>query len=46
MAALVPDDADQAEVMRIIYKQVKAGQPVDLPAFSGVVGRPRARCGN
>lgn len=37
MTCLVPDDTDQATVMRIIYDQVKAGRPVDLAAFSGVV---------
>lgn len=33
---LVPDDADQAVVSRIIYEQVKAGRPVDLDALRGV----------
>lgn len=43
MACLVPDEADQATVMRIIYEQVKAGRPVDIAAFHTVVGRLRAR---
>ena len=42
MACLVPDEADQAVVMRVIYDQVKAGRPVDLAAFTGVVDRLRA----
>ena len=40
---LLPDDADQATVMSIIYDGVKAGRPVDLEAFHGVVGRLRDR---
>ncbi|WP_069387885.1 aspartate/glutamate racemase family protein [Cellulosimicrobium cellulans] len=36
---LVPDDADQAVVSRIIYEQVKAGRPVDLEALRGVTAR-------
>lgn len=34
---VLPDAADQDTVMRVIYEQVKAGNPVDLPAFTGVV---------
>lgn len=37
-----PDEADQAAVMEIIYEQVKAGRPVDLPRFTGVMDRLRA----
>lgn len=40
---LLPGTDDQAVLMRIIYEQVKAGQPVDLPAFRGLVGRLRER---
>lgn len=40
---VLPDDDDQAEVMRIIYEQVKAGLPADLAAFQGVVERLRER---
>ncbi len=36
---IVPDDADQAVVSAVIYDQVKAGRPVDLPALQGVVAR-------
>ena len=43
LACLLPDDADQAVVMRIIYEQVKAGRPVDIDAFHGVVARLRDR---
>lgn len=42
--AVLPDEADQAAVMRVIYEQVKAGRPVDLPAFLGVVDRLAQRC--
>lgn len=41
LRAVLPDEDDQATVMRIIYEQVKAGRPVDLEAFDGVVGRLR-----
>lgn len=37
--AVLPGDADQAVVMRIIYEQVKAGRPVDLDALRAVTGR-------
>ncbi len=40
--ALQPSPEDQAIVMEIIYDQVKAGRPVDLAAFAGVVDRLRA----
>jgi aspartate racemase len=40
---LLPATEDQAVLMRIIYEQVKAGQPVDLPAFQGLIGRLRER---
>lgn len=43
MECLLPDDADQATVMQIIYEQVKAGRPVDIGAFHGVVARLRSR---
>lgn len=36
---LLPDDADQAAVMRIIYDQVKAGRPVDIDLFRTVADR-------
>lgn len=38
---VLPDDDDQALVMRIIYEQVKAGRPVDHAALEGVIGRLR-----
>lgn len=37
-----PSPEDQAIVMAIIYEQVKAGLPVDLAAFTGVMDRLRA----
>lgn len=40
---LLPGRDDQAVLMRIIYEQVKAGRPVDLPAFRGLVGGLRER---
>lgn len=40
---LVPDDADQAVVMGIIYDQVKAGRPADVAALHGVADRLRSR---
>lgn len=40
---VLPDEVDQAEVMRIIYEQVKAGLPADVAAFRGVVDRLRER---
>lgn len=40
---LVPDEADQATVMSIIYDQVKAGRPADVGALQGVVDRLVAR---
>lgn len=43
LTCLVPDDADQAIVMEIIYDQVKAGRPIDVAAFHGVVERLRGR---
>lgn len=36
---LAPDEEDQALVMRVIYEQVKAGRPVELPVLEGVVDR-------
>ncbi|MCL3862227.1 amino acid racemase [Actinotalea sp. K2] len=36
---VLPHEQDQAEVMRIIYDQVKAGRRVDIDAFRGIVGR-------
>lgn len=42
-ACLVPDDAGQATLMRIIYEQVKAGRPVDLAALGDVVRGLRGR---
>ena len=41
LGCVVPDDADQAVLMRVIYEQVKAGRPVDLDAFLAVVARVR-----
>ncbi len=41
MTCLVPAEDDQAIVMRIIYEQVKAGRPIDIEAFNGVVERLR-----
>lgn len=43
LGVVVPDDADQDAVMRIIYDQVKAGKPVDMELFNGVVERLLAR---
>jgi aspartate racemase len=37
--ALVPSAADQATVMAVIYEQVKAGRPVDVPALAAVADR-------
>lgn len=37
LASVEPTDDEQAVVMRVIYDQVKAGRPVDLPALRGVV---------
>ena len=42
-SCVLPDDAGQATLMRIIYEQVKAGRPVDLAAFHEVVAGVRAR---
>ncbi|WP_418276722.1 aspartate/glutamate racemase family protein [Isoptericola jiangsuensis] len=36
---LTPDDADQAEVNRVIYDQVKAGHRADADALRGVAAR-------
>ena len=33
---IVPDDDDQTIVNRVIYEQVKAGEPVDIAALRGV----------
>ena len=41
--AVLPDEREQAALMRIIYEQVKAGRPVDVPAFHGLVGSLRER---
>lgn len=41
--ALVPDDAEQDVVMRIIYEQVKAGRPADVAALHGVADALQAR---
>ncbi|KGM13218.1 cysteate racemase [Cellulomonas bogoriensis] len=43
LTCLVPDEDDQAVMMEIIYDQVKAGRPVDMGAFAGVVHRLRSR---
>lgn len=40
---VLPDEAGQAALMRIIYEQVKAGRPVDLPALTGIVADLRER---
>ena len=37
LVTVEPTDDEQAVVMRVIYEQVKAGRPVDLPALRGVV---------
>lgn len=39
LEAVVPSDADQDALMRIIYEQVKAGLPVDIGGFRALVGR-------
>lgn len=39
VACLLPDDEDQALVMRVIYEQVKAGLPGDVAAIRAVAGR-------
>ncbi len=36
---LLPDDADQAAVMAVIYEQVKAGLPGDVETVRAVAGR-------
>ncbi|MFC5381952.1 aspartate/glutamate racemase family protein [Aquipuribacter nitratireducens] len=41
--AVVPDPADQAVVMRVIYEQVKAGREVDVAALAAVADRLAAR---
>lgn len=41
LQCVLPDPADQATVMRIIYDQVKAGRPVDVDGFERVVRRLR-----
>jgi len=43
IACLLPDEGDQATVSRIIYEQVKSGQPVDIEAFRAVVAGLLAR---
>lgn len=43
LEVLVPDDADQDVVMRIIYDEVKAGRPADVAALHAVSDRLRAR---
>ncbi|GGB93532.1 aspartate/glutamate racemase family protein [Cellulomonas carbonis] len=43
LTCLLPDDDDQARVMRIIYEQVKAGRPVDVDTFHDVVEGLRRR---
>lgn len=40
---VLPDEAAQQTVMRIIYEQVKGGRPVDEVAFHGVVAGLRER---
>jgi len=37
LVSVEPTEDEQAVVMRVIYEQVKAGRPVDLPALRGVV---------
>lgn len=39
IGCLLPDDDDQAAVMRVIYEQVKAGLRGDVGAIRAVVGR-------
>ena len=41
LECVVPGADDQAALMRVIYEQVKAGRPVDLETFSGIVERLR-----
>lgn len=43
VTAVLPDDADQAAVMTIIYQQVKAGRPVDVALLRAVTDRLVAR---
>ncbi|MEN0128771.1 MAG: amino acid racemase [Brevundimonas sp.] len=43
LESVVPTDDEQAVVMRVIYDQVKAGQPVDLVALRSVVDALVAR---
>lgn len=38
---VIPNDENQANVMSIIYEQVKAGKPIDLNKFKSVVGELR-----
>lgn len=38
---ILPDEHGQASLMRIIYEQVKAGRPVDVEEFRGLVARLR-----
>ncbi len=43
LTVLEPDADDQRVVMAIIYDQVKAGRPADVPALRGVAERLAAR---
>ncbi|WP_249670862.1 aspartate/glutamate racemase family protein [Cellulomonas wangleii] len=43
LSVVVPDDADQDVVMRIIYDEVKAGRPADVGALHAVADRLRER---
>ncbi|MEF9970324.1 MAG: amino acid racemase [Ruthenibacterium sp.] len=42
LAYAVPDDEKQADVMRIIYEDIKRGNPPDMQKFAGVVDALKA----
>ena len=43
IGCIVPGEEDQKAVMHLIYKNVKAGKPVEFPLFEAVSGRLFAR---
>ncbi len=43
VGCICPDAADQAQIMRIIYDEIKAGKPADTGAFSAVCERLRSK---
>ena len=43
LACAVPDEANQAEVMRLIYEDIKQGKPAELQRFSAVVEHLKAQ---